>query len=490
MYYNISQNGYKSIHTLIEDKRYIVPTFEESLEYRIHNFLDDVPPEELYRLLHKLPNKVRYSTVNVTKGDKEHKIRLDKRIKAVLEASHIAVNNQLTKYYIAIDIDKAINIEDLKLTPTWFIQNEDGSGVHLLYELTVPVSTKNPKAMKWYKNLRKGLTEVLGGDEHYSDVIVKSPFYPFGYKRIYNGVTYTFRELDNFLKESGYSKRYKKASKNRYWHFKGAEISEYEISQVQRGTRNVSLFNIVRKYAYTLDHLSASLFDDISDYAVVVNSLFPEPLRDGEVNDTSRSIHGYVSEGKHLKFIDNKDRGVCTRLGLIDKNMDMRERQRVGAIYTNTKQRMSVEKNIERAIQSLVFDFDRDPNTLLKIDIAREMARLEVQNTEKRAKAIANNLSKGYREHITQLLFIAYIEYMKMEVEGLDKYNIDWNSDSTDSLEERVQEIYHILTSSENGVSGFSLLESSLVSSLGEETEGKEKKVLKEIDITDGVDPP
>jgi hypothetical protein len=412
--------------TFYNSDRFAIPTTEESLETLIYGYSDGIPTEALLELFEHLSKKIYCSNVNP--HEKNHKVRLERKAKAVLQNSHIAINNQFIKRFIVIDMDIAVDIHSLPITPTWAVQNSGDKKAHLIYELEYPISTKNKKALNYYYAVKTALTNFLGGDLAYTDVIVKSPF-SIQFDRYYNPVKYTLSTLMDAIQEGGGSVVPERRFGRNSWRAKENSI---DLSKVVEGNRNASIFNIVRRYAYGLDHKDSDLFNKILNYAREINSQIAKPLPDSEIRATAKSIYKYVSAGKHLAFTDKKNRGVCTELGLIEEKMTLRERQQVGAYYTNESQREKMESKIEEAVLSL--SFDREIFNLTLMDIAREMAK----KTLKSAKTIWESLRKSYREYISQLLSLVEFQLFIAEEKGKSIYQIEWNGDFMGTLVERV----------------------------------------------------
>lgn len=366
----------------VGSKTYKVPSFAQRIQMVCEHNDDEIPCKESRKLFESLPKKIFYSMVGT---NKKHSIRLEHKAKAIFSSTHIAVNNQFFKHFIVIDVDYNINLDNLPIQPTFSVQNMMDDKAHLFFRLVHPVSVRNPKALKFYQYVKERLTNFLGGDPAYTDVIVKSPFQAMFRKR-FTDVDYSLQDLFIFVKEkeAELDKEINKDAQSNLSKYSGrvytngqylsyTKVSDVKFHEITEGNRNSSLFDLIRKYAYTLNPKRHDVEYMSYVYGGQINNQLKHPIKDTELNIIVKSITKYVEAGKHLSFADNKNRGVCTRLELIDNSMKKKTRQSVGAVYTNELQKERTEERIKTAIETLVFKDYIEPYKISIPMIAKKM---------------------------------------------------------------------------------------------------------------------
>lgn len=204
--------------------------------------------------------------------------------------------------YLVFDIDQREHSvwawKDANLpVPTWTSQNPENGNTHIGYELKYPVTTTSAarqKIIEYLAVIEAGMARQLGADTGYSGLLTKNPCHSHWRTTIWTDEKYELGYLADFVELKPLSKK-------------------------ERGQglgRNCTLFDIVRKWAYTAIRAHrGSVFDvwmgEVLKQAVNANGAFLEPLPYSEVKATARSIAKYCwkNEGYcYQEFIDRQRR--------------------------------------------------------------------------------------------------------------------------------------------------------------------------------------
>lgn len=281
-----------------------------------------------------------------------------------VERSEVVSFNALFKHrrrdqYLVVDQDhEDINrwhYEGLK-EPHIVVKNRDNDKAHLFWRIDGFVchdGNTPPKLLSLWNDCKAGLNYTLDGDPHFSDGFTKNPLSgDFTIQTRHDPSPY---RLGDFVSDLAFPDR-----KTRH-QARNMGNRFADLSQITEG-RNNSLFNAMRFYAYNnkwrfVGQGRQAFHDEIAFMSLQSNSLFLNPLPKQEVLQTIvKSIVKWVWDKHPDKWLvcpDNKNRGVCHTLGLIQPNMSLNQRQSVGADYTNDLRRQQCMEAITRAVMQL-----------------------------------------------------------------------------------------------------------------------------------------
>lgn len=269
--------------------------------------------------------------------------------------------NRKRDSYLCIDQDhEDINrwhYEGLK-EPHIVVKNRNNDKAHLFWRIDGFVCHEGntpPKLLSLWNDCKAGLNYTLDGDPHFSDGFTKNPLSGdfIIQTRYYDPSPY---RLGDFVSDLAFPDR---KTKKRA---KGIGNRFADLSQITEGSRNKSLFDAMRVYAYGnkwrfVSHGRQAFYDEIAYMSLESNSHFPNPLPKREVMQTVvKSIVKWVWDKHPEKWLvcpDLKNRGVCHELGLILPDMNLSERQAVGADYTNDLRKQQSIEAITRAVEQL-----------------------------------------------------------------------------------------------------------------------------------------
>lgn len=141
------------------------------------------------------------------------------------------------------------------------------------------------------------------------------------------------------------------------------------------GGRNDLIFNKTRFFGYSLKRQNlddAVIARSIDQFAHDLNqerfdSYFKGPLKRSEVDDTIRSVTDFVLN-RYEPGADSKDRGACSREGLIHAGMTKKIRQGVGGTYAASKNADKTRQRVQEAIDAL----GGDPHVIAVSALAEE----------------------------------------------------------------------------------------------------------------------
>ena len=205
--------------------------------------------------------------------------------KTAINMQYIQGNQPCMIHYFFFDIDRAEAVMawyDANLPmPYWTAQTQKNGHAHICYKLEIPLCTSelaSQKAISYAAKIQAGLANKLGADVGYSHLITKNPFHPDWRTTFWTERAYTLDYLADFVELP------KKLSKKQ------------EVSGLGR---NCTLFDTVRKWAYTavrdyLHHHSSLTWEKaVLTHLEALNGEFQEPLPYSEIKATAKSIANY-----------------------------------------------------------------------------------------------------------------------------------------------------------------------------------------------------
>ncbi len=205
--------------------------------------------------------------------------------KTAINMQYIQGNQPCMIHYFFFDIDRAEAVmawHDANLPmPYWTAQTLKNGHAHICYKLELPLCTSelaSQKAISYAAKIQAGLANKLGADVGYSHLITKNPFHPDWRTTFWTERAYTLDYLADFVELP------KKLSKKQ------------EVSGLGR---NCTLFDTVRKWAYTavrdyLHHHSSLTWEKaVLTHLEALNGEFQEPLPYSEIKATAKSIANY-----------------------------------------------------------------------------------------------------------------------------------------------------------------------------------------------------
>jgi hypothetical protein len=311
---------------------------------------DKLIKEDHRRFTDSLPEKP-YCTDDLRSG-----LVIRKREDALSKA-YIQISQQ-KKSFIVLDLDYegsalAYEYGDNRVpVPTITAINRENGHSHVFYELRTPVlfplanameSYVSQKAIRYYQNVREAYRLALKADPGFTGLIVKNPFHEKWEVIWYANTLYELEDLASWVDFPKKTNR------------KTPIVSDLG--------RNCTLFDETRFYAYehvrnfgNPDQFLSELYHFCENY----NRTFQIPLSESELRSVSRSVARWVWKNRYnfLGDIENKNRGAMNLqpipiLNPADREIEIRKRQKKGAIFTNQVRKDKTEEIIFQAIKQL-----------------------------------------------------------------------------------------------------------------------------------------
>ncbi|MDQ1267734.1 MAG: hypothetical protein QG560_377, partial [Campylobacterota bacterium] len=161
-------------------------------------------------------------------------------------------------------------------TPTIQTLNKHNDKAHLVWLLNVPVSKKNRKAIKYYKDIVNSIKQLIGADKAYQNHQTKNFLNEELYRTTYNDVAYDLGDFQGFIiKDEKYQD----------------DLAELEST----GSRHIDLFNNLRRYGYTIAK-HKNLQEKLEKRAELLNEQFDEPIKPKSI---IKSVLNFCEENKN-----------------------------------------------------------------------------------------------------------------------------------------------------------------------------------------------
>jgi len=307
----------------------------------------------LERFAQRIPNKPWCSDDPSRRG-----LQVCPRDRA-LEHRYIQINAPWLQTFLIFDVDRegaAFLPEELGLpAPTWSATNPKSGHAHLAYELTHPVHSGsyrtragNPKSTNYMHAVKAGLARAFGADPGYVGLLAQNPLHP-QWRILSYDQTYTLDELARELPK-GYLQH-----QHRSRHLQHDHRQRFEHPLDQFVGRNIDCFDYCRKIAYRITAQygsEAELGERVIALVSARNCGYAPAMPVCEVRSIARSITKFCWRNRaalSARAHDNKRRGILA----LSPNLELHEKQRLGADFTNQLRVIKTRSGIEQAISEL-----------------------------------------------------------------------------------------------------------------------------------------
>jgi hypothetical protein len=250
-------------------------------------------------------------------------------------------------------------------TPTIQTINRHNNKAHLIWLLNVPVSKKNRKAIKYYKDIVNSIKILIGADKAYQNHQTKNFLNSELYRVTYNNVAYDLGDFQQFI----------------------IKDAQYSINSVieSTGSRHIDLFNQLRFYGYK-NAKSANLADLLNSRAEKINETFIEPIK---VKYIVKSILKFCEEHRNnFKATVTKRTGAMkfkkiNNLTPEQYKEEVHHRQQQAAQRTQNIKKLRTALKIKVTIDTLL----RSKIKLTYINISKQ-AKISIATVKRHAKII------------------------------------------------------------------------------------------------------
>lgn len=339
-----------------------------------NNDFDDL--KELREILIKnLPAKIKA-------GNEKEKANIDelKTIYALNTCKFINFNSKERISFMVFDIDTMENItakqyfkdikglytyimEKIGLAPTYIL--ETNKGFHFAYHLKNHIFTHQQKALNYLTLIKRGITKILNCDERASHRLNGVWRNPLLHNTFYSScLNYELSDFKKFI----IPKTVK--VKKTYTNFK-FNIKEEDL---QKGTRNITLFNTALKFAFSKENSS---IDEIYSFINNINISRNVNLDSREISTICWSAYNYRERGDYKDNSSYEDRNINTGIMEFPKMRNLPYSEYLAE--TKSRQKLSAIRTVN------IRDKEKNKNQLLEakqihIIKLQEKKELEVQN--------------------------------------------------------------------------------------------------------------
>lgn len=162
--------------------------------------------------------------------------------------------------------------------PTIQTINRNNSKAHLIWLLKVPVSKRNKKAVRYYRDIVKSIQILIGADRNYQNHQTKNFLNTELYNVIYNDYAYDLAEFRQFIIPTS------------------TVVEEINLDDVARSkSRHITLFNQLRQYGYKIAK-NKNLYDLLKAKAESLNEQFDIPIKP---NSIIKSVYEFCYENRN-----------------------------------------------------------------------------------------------------------------------------------------------------------------------------------------------
>ena len=219
-----------------------------------------------------------------------------------IKRRYIQGNQPCMVNYLFFDLDHADSVlawhtENLPI-PYWTARNPENGHCHICYKLETPFPTTeiaSIKPIRYASAIQAAYAKKLGSDTAYSRLITKNPLNRHWDVVFWSEKTYSLDYLADFVELP------KKLSKKQ------------EVSGLGR---NCTMFNTVRKWAYTAVRahrggIYNTWLEEVTKQCLSVNEAFLEALPYSEIKATAKSIAEYCWKKDaycYQEFVDRQSR--------------------------------------------------------------------------------------------------------------------------------------------------------------------------------------
>ena len=355
------------------------------------NFADsELVLEEL--LIKNLPSKIKGGT------DKHNSnIFLLQTKKALKSCNFIHFNSEQRISFMIFDfdtykdreakqtfknIDSFLNyLNDIVgLEPTFI--TETNKGYQFAYHLKNHIFTNQPKALNYLNNIKKGLIQRIGCDEHGSIRNYGIWRNPLKHNYYFSSqINYELRDFKDFvIYDKSPQKRFKRDIVHR----------QLDNNLLVEGNRNNVIFLATMKWAKNKKGLT---IEDIFTFASIFNQKAEKPLSDKEITGIARSVYRYYINNKITVKIAKKeiDEGAMgfTKISNLSYEKyleEVKRRQKLAAQRTNEIVDKSKKREQMLKAKEFYIKMQKD-KTINKIKIA--VKKLKEENKKITNSAIA-----------------------------------------------------------------------------------------------------
>lgn len=264
--------------------------------------------------------------------------------------------NQTYRKFIVIDIDKGVRALDVWRAkdmpePTFIVRNKKSGNCQYFYQLKTAVAwhgNARKRVQEYFEAVELALTLALEGDPNYHSALSRNPLHA-SHQVIVTNAVYTLSSMETFFDRDEYPRGINSFSTD---HF----ATHLPADEMKRGSRNCTLFETLRLWAYSaifspLGATQDSWRQAVETMAVEVNSRFDSPLPYSEVKIIVRSVGEWVWKHKDTLAEETINRGAYR--SQINESLPLQDKQSQSAQITNARRTDDTRQKISNAVSNL-----------------------------------------------------------------------------------------------------------------------------------------
>lgn len=263
------------------------------------------------------------------------------------KTKRIQYNSNEYKNYIIIDIDHD-NFEIYKEKnlpkPNLIVKNKNKVGCHYFYFLDKTINS-NSFYTKLWKETFNYFSKIFEGDANFVGYIGKSMGNKIDFTNIeLEEYPYNIKYLSSFIEYNNLYLYEKRSNETK-------SLLDTHEGYLEVKGRNVYLFNELRVFSYQEIKKSTNekdFYTIIENKGIEINDNLITPLDIKEMYGVVNSIFRYCIKNKS-KIINHKNKKIMN----LDQSMSIKEKQALGAKYTNTIQKNKTELKIKVSIMEM-----------------------------------------------------------------------------------------------------------------------------------------
>jgi hypothetical protein len=196
--------------------------------------------------------------------------------------SQIQLNTDTHFNAIIMDIDDEEMLTEWNAVglpvPTIQTINLHNKKAHLVWLLNVPVSKRNKKAVRYYRDIVKSIQILIGADRNYQNHQTKNFLNTHLYHTVYNDYAYDLSEFCQFILPTS------------------SVVQDITVEDVERSkSRHITLFNQLRHYGYKIAK-NKDLYDLLKAKAEILNQQFEIPINTKSI---LKSVYQFCHENRN-----------------------------------------------------------------------------------------------------------------------------------------------------------------------------------------------
>ncbi|WP_294870036.1 replication initiation protein [Sulfuricurvum sp. RIFCSPLOWO2_12_FULL_43_24] len=276
--------------------------------------------------------------------------------------SQIQLNTDTHFNAIIMDVDDEEMLTEWNAVglpvPTIQTINLNNKKAHLVWLLNVPISKRNKKAVRYYRDIVKSIQILIGADRNYQNHQTKNFLNIHLYHTVYNDYAYDLSEFRQFILST--------------------VAQDITVEDTERSkSRHITLFNQLRHYGYKIAK-NRDFYDLLKAKAEILNHQFEIPIN---YKSILKSVYEFCHENRNNFKVKAtvKTMGFSKIVGLsLEKyQCEVSSRQRKAAKRTTQLKVIQTIRFIKVAIDHLIRKKCKITNTAIAQFTKRSLSTIK-----------------------------------------------------------------------------------------------------------------